>query len=113
MALVARTDILIGVHGAGLTLCVYQRRGALVVQLNPTGLPYWEVTLFHRMATLAGVTYYDWTENETGGGARGVAKPVIKFHFNGANDETEPRDVRTFVTETLLTWADSAHQAYE
>jgi hypothetical protein len=131
VSLASRTDILIGVHGAvrtnlrladayceisgcllqGLVMCIYQRRGALVVQLNPTGLAYWEITLFHRMATLAGVTYYDWTERDATNAA-GLGKDSISFRYPGTNGESEPLNVRTFVAETLLTWANSANRDY-
>ena len=56
---VSTADVMIGVHGAGLTHAIYMRPGSLLVQLLPTNMDYWEAALFQRLALLAGLSYYE------------------------------------------------------
>ena len=116
LELLTQTDILIGVHGAGLALGIYMRPGSLLVQLGPTNLNYWETTLFHRMNTLAGVGYYDWAEHDphherAGGG--GWSKGSVKFrHEEEWNGIKWCEDTRVFVAQTAMVWIREAERAH-
>jgi Glycosyltransferase 61 len=102
----AESDILIGVHGAGLTHTLYQRPGSLLVQLGPSALNFWDANLYHRMSTLAGVGYLYWNEIDPNWmHGNGVGKPDVKLRPNGQDAGDTSRDIRTLVAEALVTWA--------
>ncbi|KAK2787605.1 hypothetical protein FQN53_005055 [Emmonsiellopsis sp. PD_33] len=57
------TDVLVGVHGAGLTHSMFLRKGSAVVEIQPAELDH---KGFHNLANLMGNTYF---------GARALDKP--------------------------------------
>jgi hypothetical protein len=44
--------------------------------------------------------------------AGGVAKADVAIKYSGSNGESEPRDVRSFVAEVLMTWIRGAAKDY-
>jgi len=54
IAMVARADVIVGEHGAGLSHLVFARPGARVVELAS---PYWPYTMFRHIAAWSGVAY--------------------------------------------------------
>ena len=57
VTLMSKTDVLVGVHGAGLLHVVYLRPSAVAVHLAPPRLPHHEQVIIERMAFAAGVGY--------------------------------------------------------
>ena len=55
--LMQRTDVLFGVHGAGLLHIAYLRERSVVVHISPQRLPYHEQVIIERMALLSNVVY--------------------------------------------------------
>lgn len=110
LELMARTDVLLGVHGAGLTQGLYMRPGSLVVQLVPTNLNYWDTTLFQRFTMLAGLAYYQWDEHDPeyeGVGATGWHKGSVRM----SQGDKWCEDVRVFVAQVALVWTREAERA--
>jgi hypothetical protein len=113
VALMTRTDILLGTHGAGLAMGVYMRPGGLLVALNPTNLHYWEVSLFERFARQAGLGYMDWDEHDPGRAAAGhdgwgQDSVAWRHSFNGASWCEE---LRVFVAQVTTAWVREAERA--
>lgn len=113
--LMTRTDILIGVHGAGLAMGVYMRPGSAVVALNPTNLAYWEKTLFHRFTHLAGLGYYEWDEHDPEferSAGRGWAKDEVRFkHDEEWHGIKWCEDLRVLVAQVAAVWVREAERA--
>lgn len=113
IAAFARGDIIIGFHGAGLTLGIFARPGALMVQVTPSGLQPEQAALFQRMAFLSQLGYFEWQERDLQHFLKwqygsGLEKPVVGFR----NEGYDPRDIRVFVISTLMAWMQSASALY-
>jgi protein O-GlcNAc transferase len=61
--LVANTDVLISMHGAGLTSMLYMPDHGAVLELWPKASDMWRV--FEHIAALSGLGYYRWENTDT------------------------------------------------
>lgn len=106
---VAAADVLVGVHGAGLTHALYMRPGSLLLQLCPTHLDYWEAALFQRLALLGGLSYYEWREGDFDGAPRfALGQGTVRIRWPGRPRGSMPEHVRVLVMHALLQWARDA-----
>lgn len=95
-------DILMGVHGAGLTHLMFTKPGAVVLEIYPSRLPldnsFYSGRSFEHLAKLLGKNYFSWTNDDTSHGYYPVEYP------DGRMDELwlNPQKIVELIHKSLL-----------